>query len=103
MKNMTSPNSQIIVKPEVNVVASTAEDLRKELRKLIKKNHTELVIDLAKVNRIDSVGMGVFIATYNALMKKEKKLKVVNASPKIRALFQTMGLTRRFVVRGKNA
>jgi anti-anti-sigma factor len=103
MSSITASDGRIIVQPEVNVVASTAESFRQELLRLITQNSAEIVVDLSKVERIDSVGLGVFIASYNTLKKKERQLKVINASPKIRSLFQTMGLTRLFAVRGKVA
>jgi len=101
MSRIKASDGQIVVQPEVNVLASTAESFRTELLTLITQNNAEIVVDLSKVKRIDSVGLGVFIASYNTLKKKEKQLKVINASPKIRSLFQTMGLTRRFTVRGR--
>ena len=100
MTKIRTSNGCIVVTPEVNVVASSAETVRKELLALINQDTNELVVDLSKVRRVDSMGIGVFIATYHALKKKEKKLVVVNASPKIKSLFQTMGLLRRFSVSG---
>jgi anti-anti-sigma factor len=65
---------------------------------VINENNCELVIDLEGVDEIDSFGIGVFIATYNALLKKEKKFLITNASRPIYALLKSMGLTRRFDV-----
>ena len=98
MSKSAKPNNQIVVQPEMNLESSTADTFRETLLKAVNRNHSDLVIDLSKVDAIDSVGLGVFIATHNTLAKKEKKLKVINASHKIHSLFQTMGLTRRFKV-----
>ena len=101
MSKSAKPNNQIVVQPEMNLESSTADTFRETLLKAVSRNHSDLVIDLSKVDTIDSMGLGVFIATYNTLAKREKKLKVINASHRIRSLFQTMGLTRRFKVNGK--
>jgi anti-sigma B factor antagonist len=98
MSKITKSNSQVVVQPEMNLESSTSDTFRETLLSAVNRNHSDLVIDLAKVDTIDSVGLGVFIATYNTLAKKEKKLKVINASRRIHSLFQTMGLTRRFKV-----
>ena len=102
MSRITQSNGRIFVRPERNVISSTAEVFRQELLQIVTDNNLELVIDLANVKTIDSVGLGVFIATFNTLKKKDKKLQVINASPKIHSLFKTMGLTRRFRVQGKD-
>jgi anti-anti-sigma factor len=103
MSIISKSNSQIIVQPEVSLVSSTAETFRQELLQIVNQNNCELVVDLSLVTDIDSVGLGVFIATFNTLAKKEKKLCVINASEKLHSLFRTMGLTRRFKVSGDNA
>ena len=47
---------------------------------------------------IAPLGIGVFIAIYNALSKKEKKLVITNASGPIFAILKTMGLRRWFTI-----
>ena len=59
-----------------------------------------MVIDLSGVELIDSVGLGVFIATHNGLRKTDGELKIINASPKLENLFKTMGLNRHFEITG---
>ena len=103
MSSITKSTGHVVVQPKMNLEASTADAFREILLKAVKENHSDLVIDLSKIDTIDSVGLGVFIATYNTLAKEEKKLQVINASEKIHCLFRTMGLTRRFKVRGNDA
>jgi anti-anti-sigma factor len=98
MSVINKSNSEIVVQPEMNLLSSTAEAFREELLQIVNQNNCELVIDLLRVNDIDSVGLGVFIATFNTLAKKEKRLQVINASEKLHSLFRTMGLTRRIKV-----
>jgi anti-anti-sigma factor len=102
MSEVIRSNGRLTIRPDVDVVSSTADDFREEVLNLINQNNCEIVIDLEGVDEIDSFGIGVFIATYNALLKKEKKFLITNASHPIFALLHTMGLTRRFEVLPRN-
>jgi anti-sigma B factor antagonist len=44
-----------------------AEDFRKKLLKLAQKGIIDLIIELIGVEMVDSVGLGVLIATHNSL------------------------------------
>ena len=94
--NITKEVNQTIVKPSRDIVAATAKAFRKALRTLIDEGERSIVIDLASVETIDSVGLGVFIATHNALNRVEGKLTVINASENVFMLFRTVGLFRHF-------
>ena len=87
-----------VIKPGKDVVASMAEEFKKNLLDLIKNGIKELVIDLSGVEVVDSVGLGVMIATHNTLSKSGGKLKVINASEDICRLFQTMRLDQHFEI-----
>lgn len=100
MSRVVRKNDQIVVMVEQDIVSTTAKDFREELLAMIKPDTSELVVDLTGVEMIDSVGLGVFIATHNGLNKIEGKLKVVNVAPNILNLFKTMGLDRHFEVVG---
>ena len=86
------------VKPGKDITASIAEDFRRDLLKLIEQGVIELTIDLSNVNMIDSVGLGVLIATHNSLENKGGSLAIINASRNIYALFNTMRLDQHFEV-----
>jgi anti-anti-sigma factor len=86
------------VKPGKDITASMAEDFRKDLLKLIEKGFVELTIDFSSVNMIDSVGLGVLIATHNSLKNKGGSLIIKNASRNIYTLLNTMRLDQHFEV-----
>ena len=87
-----------VIKPDRDIVASGAEDLKMKLLEMVKKGLKELIIDLSNVEVVDSVGLGVVISTHNSLNTAGGKLKVVNASEDIFRLFQTMRLDQHFKV-----
>ena len=87
-----------IVKPGKDLVASMAESFKKKLIAIVKKGGKELIIDLSGVEIVDSVGMGLVIATYNSLHKQGGELKVINASEDVFRLFNVMRLDQHFEV-----
>jgi len=87
------------IKPGKDITASMAEDFRQVLRKFLEQGVVEMTIDLTGVKMIDSVGLGVLIATYNSLGKIGGSLFIKNASRNIYNLFNTMRLDQHFEVR----
>ena len=98
MSIINKNGTQVVVKPGRDVVASMANEFRAELNAQIQESPQELVIDLAGVEMVDSVGIGVIIATHNSLDQKGGKLKVINIADDIYGLFSTMRLDRHFSV-----
>lgn len=98
MSIIKKDGNQVIVKPGKDVVASMANEFRAELNSQIQESPSELVIDLSGVEMVDSVGIGVIIATHNSLDQKGGKLKVINIAEDIYGLFSTMRLDRHFTV-----
>jgi anti-anti-sigma factor len=102
MSIINKDGTQVIVKPGRDVVASMANEFRAELNSQIQESPKELVIDLAGVEMVDSVGIGVIIATHNSLDQKGGKLRVINIADDIYGLFSTMRLDRHFSVEKAN-
>ncbi len=90
---------QNVIKPGKDIVASMVDEFRKKLLILIDKGNNDLGIDLTGVEMIDSVGLGVLIATHNSLRKTGGKLTVTNVSKDIYGLFKTMRLDQHFEIR----
>ncbi len=100
MSEIINQGDQTIVKPGMDIVASMAEDFKNELLSVINDSSAGLVIDLAGVEMVDSVGIGVIIAAHNTLNQSDRKLKVINVTKDVYGLFTTMRLNRRFTVEG---
>ena len=96
MMDIKKEADQTLVTPNKDIVAATAKAFREGLLALIDEGDTNIVIDLTGVEMIDSVGLGVFIASHNTLSKADGKLTVINASTNVFKLFRTMGLFRHF-------
>jgi anti-sigma B factor antagonist len=87
---------QTLIEPDRDIVASYAQELRRNLWSLIEEGVTDVSINLAHVQMIDSIGLGVLIAAHNALKKKQGRLAIVNVSKEILGLLKTMRLDRHF-------
>jgi anti-anti-sigma factor len=98
MMEISKNKDQFIVKPGVDVVASIAKEFRSKLNGLIQESPKILVIDLSGVKMVDSVGIGIIIATHNSLSKSGGKLKVTNVADDIFKLFITMRLDHHFTI-----
>jgi anti-anti-sigma factor len=86
------------IRPGCDVIASTANELRAQIKTVLERGTRELQIDLEGVEMIDSVGLGLFIAAHNSLQKAGGKLTVVNASGHLSDLFRNMRLDQHFSV-----
>lgn len=100
MSEIINQGDQTIVKPGMDIVASMADDFKNELLSVINDSSAGVVIDLAGVEMVDSVGIGVIIAAHNTLSQSDRKLKVINVTKDVYGLFTTMRLNRRFTVEG---
>ena len=98
MSQIVKEQSAITVKPQTDVVASMASAFKSELKQLLDEGVTQLTIDLQGVAMVDSVGLGVFIATHNSLQRAGGALTIQNASSDILTLFRTMRLDKHFNV-----
>ncbi len=98
MSEINKEDDKVIVKPGKDIVASMADELRTELHSLVQESPKEIIIDLTGVEMVDSVGIGILIATHNSLNNAEGQLKVINVDKDIYSLFTTMRLDRHFAV-----
>ena len=99
MEEAIKQQKQTLLAPDRDIVASYAQELRRNLWSLIEEGVTDVTIDLARVQMIDSIGLGVLIAAHNALKKKQGRLAIVNISKEITGLLKTMRLDRHFDIK----
>ena len=86
------------IKPGGDIVASMSGDFRKKLLTIVKSGIKDLTIDLAGVAMVDSVGLGVLIATHNSLEDVGGSIRLKNVSKDICHLIKTMRLDQYFQI-----
>jgi anti-sigma B factor antagonist len=83
-----------------NVTATTVNDLRVEIKKLIDGGARQLVLDLAACEVVDSTGVSLFISIYNTLSGVGGTLELINVSADLRSLFVVMRMHQCFSISG---
>jgi anti-anti-sigma factor len=81
---------QFKVATELTHSAHELDELRREV---LEQSDTRVIIDLSRVTRIDSAGLGQLMSCYSHLVKNRGALKVLNPAPEIRNLLDMTGLS----------
>jgi anti-anti-sigma factor len=100
MSKITRDDNGVLIRPEGDIVASTVDVLRAELKELVGQGVSQITLDLTEVEVIDSIGLGLIISSHNSLAKAGGKLSVVKVSLEVHDLFRSMRLDRHFSVTG---
>ena len=88
--------AQARITPTTDIVAASVPELRAALRELLGRQVRELVIDLTRVQMVDSAGIGLLIAAHNSLSRVSGRLSVVNTSADLSELFRSVRLNQHF-------
>ena len=75
---------------ELTHSAHELEELRKEV---LEQSDSRVIIDLSRVTRIDSAGLGQLMSCYSHLVKNRGALKMMNPAPEIKKLLDMTGLS----------
>jgi anti-anti-sigma factor len=81
-----------------DLTSGTVEQVREKLKSLLKAGAQDLTVDLAGVQMVDSMGIGLLIQANNSLAKAGGGLTVTNASAELLDLFRSMRLDKRFTI-----
>jgi serine/threonine-protein kinase RsbW len=81
-----------------HLTATQVPELRVALRNAIDAGARALTVDLAAVAVMDSMGIGLLIATGNSLARLQGAITLINASPDIMGLLRNMRLIDRLKV-----
>jgi anti-sigma B factor antagonist len=94
-------SEEVLLEMPENIVSTTAEDLRAQMKNALQDDPPGLVLDMDKTKYVDSMGIGVLIAAFNSCRKKQVEFKVINVDKEILELFTTMRLDQHFSVQSK--
>ncbi len=75
---------------ELTHAANTLDELRREV---LEQADSRVIIDLGRVTKIDSAGLGQLMSCYSHLVRNQGSLKVVNPTPEIRKLLDMTGIS----------
>lgn len=91
-------NEVIILKLVGSLVASSAEGLKDQSAKLIEKKYRFILLDLGKVDFIDSSGLGACIAINRELAGKDGVLACAGMNENVRNVFRMTRADQKILV-----
>ncbi len=81
----------------------TAPKLREKLIELVNEGSYRLIVDLEKVDFLDSTGLGVLVGGLKRVRNHDGSLELVCTQEKILKIFRITGLTKVFPIHGSVA
>lgn len=88
----------IFVKLSGSLVASTLEELKSQVQKLIDKKFVHIVFDLSRIDFVDSSGLGLCISTARELAAISGKLVCYGLNENVQKLFKMTRADQKIVV-----
>ena len=79
-----------------DLTAVTVDAVRGRLKELLQAGAKNLLVDLAGVRMVDSMGIGLLIQASNSLAKAGGAFRLVNPSEELIELFRSMRLDKWF-------
>ncbi len=67
---------------------ATAPRLRQQVVTVVGEGHIKIVLDLSKVDFVDSIGLGVIVSVLKRVRSRNGDLIVAGPAPRVRALFE---------------
>src|SRR6266480_752711 len=90
--------SVVTLRGEIDVY--TAPRLRQTLIDLVEGGATNIVVDMEKVDFLDSTGLGVLVGGLKRVKDKEGSMKLVATQDRILKIFDITGLAKVFPIFG---
>jgi anti-sigma B factor antagonist len=88
--------SLIILSGEVDVYS--APKLRETIKDLVEQGKNNIVVDLGKVDFLDSTGLGVLVGGLKRVKQQDGELGLICNQEKILRIFRITGLTKVFPI-----
>ena len=71
----------------------SAQELDELRREVLEQSDSRVIIDLSRVTKIDSAGLGQLMSCYSHLVRNQGALKVLNPRPEIKDLLDMTGIS----------
>ncbi|MCE5198233.1 MAG: STAS domain-containing protein [Armatimonadota bacterium] len=85
-----------IIELEGEVDVYTAPQLKQQIIGILESGAKELVVDLTKVDYLDSTALGVLIGGLKRMREVDGNMVLICPSPRIRRVFEITGLDKIF-------
>src|SRR5574344_1380669 len=98
MLDTTNNSWEVSLGGELDV--STADELKKELHKLVDEKNIDMRLNLENLDYIDSTGLGVIIGILKRLKIESKEVYIEKPKNNVRKIFSKTGLDKIFKLEG---
>lgn len=94
LRDLVIENNKAILKFDGEIIFDNSNQLKEETKKLLdqKQEVDTLIIDLSKVDYIDSSGVGVILSLFKFMREKDGSLAVAEPNKKIKRVFDVTKL-----------
>ena len=99
MPDIVQDGSKTVIAITDDLVGSRIETVRNQLTNMLEHGVSALEIDMTGVQTVDSLGMGLLVATHNSLKAKQGQLSLINVDPKIYEVLTIMRLDKHFSIK----
>ena len=93
-------NKVIYVTPGGDLVAEETETMHRQIREYLRHDMETIVLDLARVRTIDSIGLSTIIVLCKLICKGDGELIIENASRELKKYFQLTRIAGRLRISG---
>lgn len=73
---------------------AVTEDVKAELKPILMKKHTKMILDLEGIEFIDSSGIGCIISLIKTAKNSASVIKICNLSPNVADVFELLHLQK---------
>lgn len=91
-------NGLVVCQIDGDIDINSSPDIKKAFDKLISKKTPRMVINLSKVNYVDSSGLATLVEILKNMRMYGGKMRITNLSPKVKGLFEITKLDRLFEI-----
>lgn len=96
--NHRSEDGRTIVEVEGEIDVYTAPKLRELLIDLVSQGNHRIIVDMARVDFLDSTGLGVLVGGLKRVRSHDGSLRLVCGQERILKIFRITGLTKVFQI-----
>jgi len=83
-----------VVRCNGDLSANTMVTFKNKVRKLMEKNHKNVVLDLKKTKHVDLAGLGILVERIKQIRAVNGDIKLCNVNPQVKATFRLVGVSK---------
>ena len=87
-----------VVTPAGEVDLLTAPQVKQRITELVDQGISQIVVDLSRIEYLDSTGLGVLVGALKRLREKEGELRLVHPTPRVMRVLEVTRLVNVFQI-----